>query len=73
MNRREFLKTVGAACVGAASAHASTARPDPLRRKVMTVLGPASPDDMGVTLPHEHVPVDFVGADNARRLRSNPT
>lgn len=29
----------------------------------MAVLGPISPEEMGVTLPHEHVLVDFIGAD----------
>jgi phosphotriesterase-related protein len=29
----------------------------------MTVLGAIAPEDLGVTLPHEHVLVDFVGAD----------
>jgi len=29
----------------------------------MTVTGPVSPEALGFTLPHEHVLVDFVGAD----------
>jgi phosphotriesterase-related protein len=29
----------------------------------MTVNGPIAPEDMGTTLPHEHVLVDFVGAE----------
>src|SRR5690606_22122137 len=32
---------------------------------VMTVLGPIGPGDMGMTLPHEHVLVDFGGAAGA--------
>lgn len=31
--------------------------------KVVTVRGPISPGDLGFTLPHEHVLVDFAGAD----------
>ena len=30
---------------------------------VMTVGGPIAPAALGFTLPHEHVLVDFVGAD----------
>jgi phosphotriesterase-related protein len=32
----------------------------------MTVLGPISPREMGATLPHEHVLLDFIGADQVR-------
>jgi phosphotriesterase-related protein len=32
--------------------------------KIMTVSGPVTPDEMGLTLTHEHVLVDFVGADS---------
>lgn len=31
--------------------------------KIMTVTGPIEPEDFGFTLPHEHVLVDFVGAE----------
>lgn len=30
---------------------------------VMTVSGPIQPEEMGITLPHEHVLVDFIGAE----------
>lgn len=30
---------------------------------VMTVNGPIAPEQMGATLPHEHVLVDFAGAE----------
>lgn len=63
MNRRSFLRTVGAGCVGAVAARAAgEGLPGP-EGKVMTVLGAISPEEMGVTLPHEHVLVDFIGAD----------
>lgn len=29
----------------------------------MTVKGPVSPEEMGITLTHEHILVDFIGAD----------
>ena len=35
----------------------------------MTVRGPIPPEEMGPTLPHEHVLVDFVGAREASRDR----
>jgi predicted metal-dependent phosphotriesterase family hydrolase len=31
--------------------------------KVLTVLGPVAPDELGSTMIHEHVLVDFIGAD----------
>jgi phosphotriesterase-related protein len=39
--------------------------------RVMTVRGPILPDEMGPTLPHEHVLVDFGGANEASRDRYN--
>jgi len=38
---------------------------------VMTVNGPLSPDEMGITLPHEHFMVDFIGADSTGYHRWN--
>jgi len=35
----------------------------PLTPSVMTVSGPIAPEQMGTTLPHEHVLVDFAGAE----------
>lgn len=40
---------------------------------IMTVNGPISPDELGMTLTHEHLLVDFIGADsidNSRWVRS---
>jgi phosphotriesterase-related protein len=53
MTRREFLAAVAVAVPGAAIADTA----------ISTVTGPVRPDALGVTLPHEHVLVDFVGAD----------
>jgi phosphotriesterase-related protein len=39
---------------------------------VETVLGPVSASDLGLTLAHEHVMVDFVGADQVSRDRYDP-
>ncbi len=61
MNRRNFLKATGAAYILAGKCgNCSTA--EDADGKVMTVLGPISPEEMGVTLPHEHALVDFIGA-----------
>ncbi|MBN1999332.1 phosphotriesterase [candidate division KSB1 bacterium] len=38
---------------------------------IMTVNGPISPADLGVTLTHEHVLVDFIGADSVTADRYN--
>lgn len=39
--------------------------------KIMTVNGPVSPAEMGITLTHEHVLVDFIGADSISYDRWN--
>lgn len=38
---------------------------------IFTVNGPIAPDQMGITLPHEHVMVDFIGADSIKPGRYN--
>jgi len=43
-----------------------------MKRVVQTVLGAISADEMGKTLPHEHVMCDFIGADRASRERYHP-
>lgn len=37
--------------------------------KIMTVRGPIAPEQLGVTLPHEHGVVDFLGAEKSKALR----
>ena len=39
---------------------------------VITVSGPISLEDMGITLPHEHLMVDFIGADKVGKHRYRP-
>ena len=41
------------------------------REKIMTVTGEIDADEMGLTLPHEHVLVDFIGAEAASTPRHN--
>jgi phosphotriesterase-related protein len=63
MNRRDALKLGAAAMLSGPSRGSAAA--DSATGRVMTVLGPIAPGEMGVTLPHEHILVDFAGADAA--------
>jgi predicted metal-dependent phosphotriesterase family hydrolase len=40
-----------------------------VRGKIITVTGPIEPAQMGLTLPHEHILVDFAGAEVTGRHR----
>ncbi len=40
--------------------------------RILTVTGPIDPKEMGVTLPHEHVMVDFIGAEKTGKHRYDP-
>ncbi len=64
MNRRNFLKLAAA---GAAVLPTSClARTRVRHGQAVTVLGPIAPERLGRTLIHEHVMVDFIGADATR-------
>jgi phosphotriesterase-related protein len=69
MNRRDFLRVSGAVWAGMLPSDAAVARAPSAEGKVMTVLGPVAPNRLGSTLPHEHVLVDFIGADTVNRGR----
>lgn len=47
-----------------------TCRPD-AEGYIMTVNGPEAPGKMGLTLEHEHILVDFIGADSTGYFRWN--
>ena len=64
MDRRAFLAALPALSAG----RSWLARPRPPLR-VSTVRGPVSAAALGTTLVHEHVLVDFVGADKVSRQR----
>ena len=49
--------------VVAAIVVSAVATAQPAVGKIQTVLGPIDPGDLGRTLSHEHVMVDFIGAD----------
>jgi predicted metal-dependent phosphotriesterase family hydrolase len=42
------------------------------RHHIITVTGGVSPEKLGVVLPHEHILVDFIGADRVSRSRYDP-
>jgi phosphotriesterase-related protein len=60
MNRRKFLRA-SATCAGLAATQ--WIRADDASPVVMTVTGGIPAGELGSTLPHEHVLVDFIGAE----------
>ncbi|MFX0016147.1 MAG: phosphotriesterase [Promethearchaeota archaeon] len=43
-----------------------------MNQKIMTVTGEIQSNKMGFTLPHEHILVDFIGAEETGKHRYNP-
>jgi len=72
--RREFLWQTTAGAVGAMAGSSGCALigRSPGDRQVMTVMGPIHADDLGATLPHEHIFLDFIGAAGVSKDRYNP-
>jgi phosphotriesterase-related protein len=69
LSRREWLAlAVAGGCVSGRSNGAGEPRPSG-RRAIQTVRGPLAADRLGVTLMHEHVLVDFIGADQVSPAR----
>lgn len=69
MDRRSFLRGSTAT---AAACWTSPLLADPVKAKssaIVSVTGNISPDQLGTTLPHEHVLVDFIGAQKVSRQR----
>ncbi len=68
--RRGFLK---AGCtLAACSALPPAVRASvPAAASIMTVTGAIKPGALGIALPHEHVMVDFIGAEGVSRDRYN--
>lgn len=71
MTRREFLWQ-GAAGLALCSSGCALVGRKPHDRQVMTVLGPIHADDLGATLPHEHIFLDFIGAAEVSKDRYDP-
>jgi phosphotriesterase-related protein len=67
LTRRQFVGTMAAgAALGTGDTWTRAAAPAAM---VQTVTGPASPETLGPTLMHEHILVDFIGADKVSRDR----
>lgn len=73
MNRRLFLQSMAAsmAALTLGNTMRTQAGENKTERIVMTVNGPVSPSALGIMLPHEHVVVDFIGADQVSPARYN--
>ncbi len=71
MSRRTWLTgTLGLAAACASRPGGSAAPPAAgARRAIETVTGPIDAAELGVTLMHEHVLVDFIGASEVSRAR----
>jgi len=61
MQRRAFLRTLGLAALATRVGASPSATPAPA--VIRTVRGDIPAGDLGLTLAHEHVLVDFIGAD----------
>jgi phosphotriesterase-related protein len=63
MFRRTFLAATAGRALGVAA---------PRRNRIQTVRGSVTPASLGTTLIHEHILVDFIGADAVSPARYNP-
>ena len=78
MNRETFIRT-GMCCAagslafpGLWSSILAEAENKSRAGVIRTVTGDIAPGEMGVTLPHEHVMCDFIGADKVTSQRYDP-
>jgi phosphotriesterase-related protein len=69
LRRRQFLGRISVGATSLAAAFPRLGAAEKEEPRVMTVLGPIRPGEMGQTLTHEHVLVDFIGADRINRDR----
>jgi len=63
MRRRDFLRAGAALAASVPFTHGPCLAAAPKTPRVMTVTGEVAADQLGKMLPHEHILVDFVGAD----------
>ncbi len=70
IGRRKFIKD---GCLLVAGAHfvSATSKGVGLQGTIMTVRGRINADDLGFTLSHEHILVDFIGAEKVNEGRYN--
>jgi phosphotriesterase-related protein len=69
LKRRAFLALTGAAATRAAAGARQAGLTAGVRGRIHTVRGPVDAAQLGTTLVHEHVRVDFGGAESASRSR----
>ena len=76
MDRRNFIRSLTAGSTGLLLHSSDTAREglsaQHRAQSINTVRGPLPSEKLGITLMHEHVLVDFVGADKVSRDRYDP-
>ena len=71
MHRRTFLH-LAAGAAATTTLRAAATRQDATTPFIQTVRGPIPARELGRTLPHEHVLVDFIGADAITPARYDP-
>ena len=70
LSRREWLTgALGLMAAGCASRPGGASQPRSAGRAIESVTGPIDEGDLGLTLMHEHVLVDFIGASGVSRSR----
>ena len=69
LSRRTFLRTALTTTAAFAVLPRQAIAAEDFTGKIMTVLGPIEPGELGRTLAHEHGVVDFIGAEKTPRLR----
>jgi len=75
VTRRELIASIAALVVTGATRRSgalAALRTAPDSHGVQTVSGTVAPDRLGLTLMHEHVLVDFIGADRVSPARYDP-
>lgn len=68
-NRRQFIRAAITTTTALTVLPRAAMAAEDFTGKVMTVLGPINPGELGRTLAHEHGVVDFIGAEKTTRLR----
>lgn len=70
ISRRKFIRN-GCLLVAGAQVVSATSKGGGLQETIMTVKGPVNANDLGFTLSHEHILVDFIGAEKVNKERYN--
>ncbi len=70
LNRRQFILHAGVAGAGVICNISALSCNQP-SQKIVTVTGPIDVSSLGLVLSHEHVIVDFIGADKVSKERYN--